>query len=194
MYKPNPALGKEDLKNIFIDVRKKLEKGFLFSIPKNFKDNLQRAIDENYGNLKDEDLEILNGSHVSFKPVTRVKKQGDKTWIIKTRGKKYVIIERDKSLELYSVKNPIALKANISEIKGILLEEIVKRDKDLIFISRKGLSFTVDSIDEWKKNLGKNKAEHKEAKRLKKYKERVDNLFKKARKKAIKEKVGGLLE
>lgn len=181
-----PAFGIKEFRKILKGIAEKLEDNFLFSMDLKYRSHLKN----NYP-LEDKLIEQFNNNDFSLEPpalVIRIKEK----WIIKTGGKKYKLKSDGKRLNVYLVgKKPIL---NLSDIKGIIISEVIKRDPCMIFESRDGLKVTLNNIKKWDNEMGERKACHKKEKRIKRYKKRLDKWWKQAKKKQRKDKVSKKLQ
>lgn len=184
MYRVTPAFDKEEFGEILDDITNKLEDNWLFSVRKSSIEGSlidKRTIsDKLMSTFKDNDFPIYSGMMVKMYY----------GWLIKTPKVNYQLKPNGKVYDVY-VKGDMP-RLDIKDIKGLIVAEIIKRDLCLVFESRKGLSITLDNIDEWDEKMGERKATHKKEKRARKYKERLDTYWKKAKRKQRKEKIKGI--
>jgi len=176
-----PAMGKKELKEVFMEISDKIENGFVTNLRKDFKYGLIKSVKYNSKVLRPKDLDYLNDRTIlKWKIGTRVTSYKDGIWRLKnSKGKEFKIKENDDKLELYSSDGISGLKMTMKEMKGIILEEIYRKDPAIIVKDRNAMIFKTDSPEHLNKEFGDRKMANKRKRRMKKYKKRVDKLIKK---------------
>lgn len=176
-----PALGKQELKEVFMELSDKIEEGFISSLDKRFRSNLVKVVKENSKVLRQKDLDYINDSTIlELQFGTRITGLEDGIWSLKrSNGKELEIKEKDDRLELYVLYSLKDTKLTMKEMKGIIVEEICRRDSIIIVEKRKGLKLTADSPEEYNEEYGHTTMKNRRKRRIMNYKDRVDKLIKK---------------
>ncbi len=171
-----PALDKKEMKEVFETVVDDLKKGIIKKLPLHFENQIQKAKEHPINLLGGKAIEFLNQSPINLDSRAKIK-GNDGLWKIESPNLDLFLRKTDEGIHLIYKGRVKNLGVDTDEIKGIILEEIVKKDETMVFKGRDGLTITADSKEKINDELGDRKARHKRHKRLKKYKERVDNLM-----------------